>query len=567
MTSQIPLQDGQFVGEVPTPRRLILRVAGRLGVGALGFGALSFLISALVFAQEPTQAIPTTLALGLSILFSGTLSVGLAAITTTYAVRRLNPLYVAAVERQRDNGRGSVPSPLVLDHAFALPRRVVSAAAIGLLLATGIDIVWLGLSGMTGPPRFAVGLILLASGLLCSALLSVLMKTMVYPWLRCFLPEEIDSASSTTIDGPLPLQAGFAVMAVGFIATATIVGQVEQWSLLLALSTVAALIVGAAGAAGAGAIATALDRRVEQDLAKIATRMRGLRDRTADADAGEQYIATDFGTRSARDLAEQVNYLALRYLQDAAEERRVTRNLQDVQRSKTLFLASMSHDLRSPLNSVLGFSEILVSGVDGELAEAQLESVRMIAKSGEQLLRLLNNVLDSARMELGRLTLRRAWTPSVEILTEAVRQARELIRDTELEIVADLQPGLPPVYVDSERIVQAVVELFSHAAIAMDSGSIRMWARVSPANRSRREVWVDVADTSLGIRAEDRDRIFQAFRDISSPSGRRVGGLGLGLSLARALVCAHGGDVWCQSREGEGTTFTVALPIQKSLLD
>ncbi len=235
-----------------------------------------------------------------------------------------------------------------------------------------------------------------------------------------------------------------------------------------------------------------------------------------------------------------------------------------IQRTKTLFMASMSHDLRSPLNSILGFSELLLGGVGGPLSAPQRESVALIQRSGVELLELLNDIIDAARFEAGRMPLRRAWTPSVEILTEAVRQGREMIAqragaDRRFTIEAKLQPGLPPVWVDSERIVQAVVCLFRHATRAMNGGTITLEASVRRGDEQE-HVQVDVSDEGGGLREPDRERIVHAFRAMTSLSGRRIGGLGLSLALAQSLVRAHGGQLSWGAHPPRGTTFSVSIP-------
>jgi signal transduction histidine kinase len=194
----------------------------------------------------------------------------------------------------------------------------------------------------------------------------------------------------------------------------------------------------------------------------------------------------------------------------------------------------------------------------------QRESIQMITRSARDLLRLVTNILDSARLEAGRLTLRRRLTPAAEILNQAVSEGRRMVEDRPLEIEADIPPGLPAVYVDADRVVQAVVGLFSHAIDAMESGTIRLVARLAsgPPGPQVRHLRVDVVDRGAGIREADQEALFQAFREIQEPSGKRIGGLGLGLSLARELVKAHGGDVWFESASGRGTTFTVAIPVE-----
>jgi len=239
------------------------------------------------------------------------------------------------------------------------------------------------------------------------------------------------------------------------------------------------------------------------------------------------------------------------------------RAMEQVQRLRTQFLASMSHDLRSPLNSILGFAALISSGAEGPVTDEQRESIRMITYGARDLLRLVTNILDSARLEAGRLTLRCAFTPTAEILAQAVAEGRRMIGDRPLDIELDAAPNLPAVYVDQDRVVQAVMGIFSHAIDAMESGKIRLSAKLGSGapGPALPYLQLDVADSGQGIREADQAALFQAFREIKEPSGRRIGGLGLGLSVARELVLAHGGDVWCESVAGKGSTFSVAIPL------
>jgi len=260
-------------------------------------------------------------------------------------------------------------------------------------------------------------------------------------------------------------------------------------------------------------------------------------------------------------LAGKVAALGRRYRDVARDEDLARRSLEELLVSKTRFMASMSHDLRSPLNSILGFSELLLSGADGSLPAPQRESLRAVQRSGRDLLEVLNDVLDAARLDAGRLPLRRAWTPSVEILTEALAKGRELANERNIEVVSQVQPGLPPVWVDRDRVVQAVVCLFRHLARAMDGGVLRLFAGVGDDGRGGRQLRVDLVDEHGEIRDADRERLFQAFRAVKGPRGRRVGGLGLSLSLARSLARAHDGDVWFENDPARGTVFSVGIPV------
>ncbi|MCA9601157.1 MAG: HAMP domain-containing histidine kinase, partial [Myxococcales bacterium] len=264
-------------------------------------------------------------------------------------------------------------------------------------------------------------------------------------------------------------------------------------------------------------------------------------------------------------LAASLRRLQERYADIVRREASTRGHIEQSQREKTLLMARLTHDLRSPLNAILGFSDLLLMDSDGRLNDAQRESVMRVVSSGRELLGLLNDVLDEAKFEAGRLEFRPQWTPLVEILTDAVAAGRQLlVEKPKVEIVAEVQPGLPAAYVDSPRVVQALVGLFRHSVRLMDEGKIHLWARMGKGPGGAPVVLVDVRDTSPGIRSEDRERIFEAFSDVASASGRRIGGLGVGLALARNLVCAHGGDVRCENVEDQGTTFTVSLPISNA---
>ena len=288
--------------------------------------------------------------------------------------------------------------------------------------------------------------------------------------------------------------------------------------------------------------------------------MRRLADRIArfsDSETGGLDV-DDLSIADVRAVGRRIEAAAAAFSASAAEEERARTGARELQRQKMIFMASMSHDLRSPLNALLGFSELLHAGATN-FHSTQRESVHAITRSGHELLELLNDVLDSARFDAGRLPLKPGWVPAVEILTEVVRLGEEIARARHLLVDAELEPGLPPLYVDRDRTVQAVLCLFRHGARAMERGTLQLKAWVDRTQNDN-PVRVAVIDRSEGIRREDRDRIFEAFRQLSRPSGRRIGGLGLGLALARSLIVAQGGDISAESEAHRGTTFTVSLP-------
>jgi signal transduction histidine kinase len=230
-----------------------------------------------------------------------------------------------------------------------------------------------------------------------------------------------------------------------------------------------------------------------------------------------------------------------------------------------VFLANMSHDLKSPLNSVIGFSELLMRGIEGELTQGQKDDISLIHASGEELLNLINNILDSARLEAGKLELHPEWTPSVELISNVVRTGMQKIGTKRIEFDSEIQPGLPPVFVDPYRISQAIGNLISNAIKFMEQGkvTVRAYVHKTPGRHPGRLLRIDVEDTGSGIREEDRDRIFEAFQQIDRSYSRRSSGMGLGLTLTKKLVDLHSGTLMLTSEVGKGSTFSINLPLEE----
>ena len=330
----------------------------------------------------------------------------------------------------------------------------------------------------------------------------------------------------------------------------------------LAAATIAPLAGALAGVLAVGLAAAMLHRarRAERDARAFASWVRRV-------EARPEALVCPEETPALRDraLLRAVADLRLRAQQIAVvrgEDARAHDQIADARELRTRFMASMSHELKSPLNSIVGFSQVLEGGLDGELSAGQRESVTMIRAAAEELILLLTDILDLARLEAGKLALHRQWTPSVEILTDAIKRARAFVEGQDVQIEAELQPGLPPVHVDKLRIVQAVVGLFRNVAPSLVKTTIRLRARIAsgPPGPSR-HLRVEVHDALGAISRESIERIFEAFQEVSAPSGRRLGGLGMAITLSRGLVRMHGGEVWADSSPGAGTVLCVAIPL------
>lgn len=229
--------------------------------------------------------------------------------------------------------------------------------------------------------------------------------------------------------------------------------------------------------------------------------------------------------------------------------------LEVVSRHKSEFLASMSHELRTPLNAVIGFSEVLLERMFGELNDRQDEYLRDILGSGRHLLQLLNDILDLSKVEAGRMELE----PSTFSLRSALEYGASMVRERaarhSIRLSIDVEDELDTVESDELRVKQVLVNLLSNAVkFTPDGGSITVTAR-----ESEHEIAVAVADTGIGIAPADQERIFESFQQ-----GRRglqsEEGTGLGLTLCRRIVAILGGTMWLESEVGVGSTFGFTIP-------
>jgi len=229
--------------------------------------------------------------------------------------------------------------------------------------------------------------------------------------------------------------------------------------------------------------------------------------------------------------------------------------LEVASRHKSEFLASMSHELRTPLNAIIGFSEVLLERMFGELNERQDDYLRDIWSSGKHLLELLNDILDLSKIEAGQMVLNRsefAVSESLEYCLSMVRE-RALRQGILLSLDVDSQVGL--LDADRLRFRQVVLNLLSNAVkFTPDGGRVDVRASIRD-----QDLVVEVADTGPGVPAEDRQRIFDAFQQGARPPGQTEG-TGLGLTLSKRILELHGGRIWVESEAGQGSTFGFALP-------
>jgi signal transduction histidine kinase len=218
----------------------------------------------------------------------------------------------------------------------------------------------------------------------------------------------------------------------------------------------------------------------------------------------------------------------------------------------------MSHELRTPLNAIIGYTEIVLAGMTGDLTEEQRDYHERVLANGEHLLNLINDVLDLSKVEAGRMEILRNPFEVRRWLSDIVQQMRGMAEDKDLAFNVTLDDHLPDGIVgDPERLKQVVLNLISNAIKFTDQGSVELTAY-----KRDRETWaVDVTDSGIGIPPHAQEYIFDEFRQIDGTSMRKYGGTGLGLAIVRNLTSMMGGNVRVKSTVGEGSTFTVVLPL------
>ena len=224
---------------------------------------------------------------------------------------------------------------------------------------------------------------------------------------------------------------------------------------------------------------------------------------------------------------------------------------------KSQFLANMSHELRTPLNAILGYTELIVDRIYGEVPEKIRDVLERVQKSGRHLLGLINDVLDLSKIEAGQLVLSLNDYTFEEVTQSVATAVGSLAAEKKLHLVVDVPPGLPVANGDERRITQVLLNLVGNAIKFTDEGEVAVRVKLPDGM-----FVVSVADTGPGIREEDRQKIFEEFQQVDSSSTKTKGGTGLGLAIAKRIVEMHGGRIWVESTVGKGSTFFFSIPVR-----
>jgi signal transduction histidine kinase/CheY-like chemotaxis protein len=263
--------------------------------------------------------------------------------------------------------------------------------------------------------------------------------------------------------------------------------------------------------------------------------------------------------RAAHDaLAEERARLAERVAERTAELDLANAELARIARAKDEFLAAMSHELRTPLTSILGLSETLEDGLLGKLSDRQAKAAHTIHDNGAHLLALINDILDLAKVESGKMEMSWDQVPAEQLWDASLRMFRQSAERKGLSITTQIDPSVHVLRGDSRRLKQMLVNLLGNAVkFTPAGGDIGLDVTGS---REQRRVRISVWDTGIGIPAEQRDRLFKPFVQLDSGLSRQHDGSGLGLALVHAMVELHGGEITVESELGRGSRFDVTLP-------
>ncbi len=264
------------------------------------------------------------------------------------------------------------------------------------------------------------------------------------------------------------------------------------------------------------------------------------------------------------ELADRMNHMSDELQRFDNEQRRASielvrlnDQLAQASKAKSEFLANMSHELRTPMNAILGFTEMLLDGLYGDIPDSLKEPLADIQVNGRHLLHLINDVLDLSKIEAGRMELALGEYSVREVVDVVQLSLRSLAAEKKLEFVTAVPDDLPTAYGDNRRLAQCLMNLAGNAIKFTKQGRVEIGVELAGD-----ELVFRVADTGIGIPKEELENVFAEFRQVDTAVTREFGGTGLGLSITKKFVEMHGGRIWVESEAGKGSTFLFAVPLR-----
>lgn len=539
---------------LPSPSGVLLDLAA-WKIGMLLLGAI-----VVVAIEQLTFPAPRSLARAVILPFAMAAIMGLAhavALVRPWRfARELHGHIVASANRLAGPG---VSGEAV--RAFhELPRRAAGMAALSLLVLVASDLVGEGwLTGTGGLEGAAYGLLVFGVLQSAASVVSIFWRAALWQWLRYISPNHFPTDAirrqlaqrfTLRVGSVLVLLACISLsLPLAFVGHATRDAPPEGVHLFF----LGALLSTAAAVAGGTWLALRLGRRLADDVTELGGFVRSL-SRAVRGQRARPGAVPPLRTRLAADLGARIVELSAQYGELLEGEVEARTNIETTQLLKRRFMAHMSHDLRSPLNSIAGFTEILGAD-DSPLNSEQRRSVVAIRRAGQDLVQLVTEIVDMARIEAGRLELVPEPTDLVAVLGDALEAVRRRSAEP-VRIALTIDDSLPTLHLDPQRTAQAISGVLSHVTRLTPEGLITLGAGRLPDAAAGPHVLVEIVARDLP--PEDTQRMFLAFREVRKASGRRVGGLGLGIALARSLVIAQGGDL---AYDSEGGRFRFLFPV------
>ena len=230
--------------------------------------------------------------------------------------------------------------------------------------------------------------------------------------------------------------------------------------------------------------------------------------------------------------------------------------LEAANKHKSQFLANVSHELRTPLNSIIGFTRLVLRKIEGQIEKLQRENLQKVLISAEHLLKLINGLLDLAKIEAGRMEVYAETFKVDEVVRMATATVEPMLRNGNVRLVTELAAGLPAIKTDRDKLKQVILNLLSNSAKFTEAGEIKVaaWSE----NGSLK---LAISDTGIGMNKEALNFIFEEFRQVDMSTTRKYGGTGLGLAIVKRLVDLLGGEIGVESEVGKGSKFTITLPL------
>jgi PAS domain S-box-containing protein len=275
-----------------------------------------------------------------------------------------------------------------------------------------------------------------------------------------------------------------------------------------------------------------------------------------DVQSGVVNRFTEQDVRIKTTLADQIA-VAVQNARAYTRQLETAERLREVDRLKSQFLANMSHELRTPLNSIIGYAEVLLDGIDGDLTDEAIEDVQAIHGGGKHLLSIINDILDLAKIEAGQMFMERHQADLPNIIDEVVHTLQILVKDKNIYLNVEQNGELPSVYGDAVRLRQIIFNLVNNAIKFTEKGGVT----VEVGQYDASQVYVKVKDTGIGMDQKDLSVIFERFRQVDGSATRRAGGTGLGLAITRHLIHMHEGEIHVESEKGVGSTFWFTVPV------